>query len=62
MESKIVVIKMTDLERKNLLAFLTGEDRVSIKGNEAFEFVSICNKIAKAEEEKEVREEEVDGE
>lgn len=45
------VIKLTEQEIKNLLVFLTGDGRLHLTGNEAFEFVNIVNKISNADEE-----------
>lgn len=48
-------INLTNQERDNLLAFLTGKGRLNLSGDEAFEFVNIVNKISNAKE-KEVKE------
>lgn len=45
------IVKLTEQEIKNLLVFLTGDGRTQLTGNEAFEFVSIVNKISNAESE-----------
>ena len=45
-----MIIEMTKQEVENLLVFLTGANRLSLTGNEAFEFVNIVNKISNAKE------------
>lgn len=50
-----MIIELTKDEVKNLIVFLTGKNRLSLTGEEAFEFVNIVNKISNAKE-KEVKE------
>jgi hypothetical protein len=52
----IMVIKLKESERRNLMVFLTGKQRMQLTGDEAFEFVNICNKIGQAKPEEEVKE------
>ncbi len=46
----MIKIELTKSERDNLLTFLTGDGRVQLTGNEAFEFTKIVGKIASAKE------------
>lgn len=41
---------MTEQQRDNLLAFLTGKGRVQLTGDEAFEFINLVNIFASAKE------------
>ena len=52
----MIKLDMTVQEVNNLLAFVTGKQRLHITGDEAFEFVKIINKLQGAEEVVEERE------
>lgn len=45
------IVKLTEAETNNLLAFLTGKGRIQLTGDEAFEFVRIVSKLMNAEKE-----------
>ena len=60
------IVKLTKQEKENLVVFLTGERRLQLTGNEAFEFTNIVGKIVNSEEEtkeesKEVKEVDMEG-
>ena len=46
----MIKLDMTIQEVNNLLAFLTGKQRVHLTGDEAFEFVKIVQKLQGARE------------
>ena len=52
----MIKIDMTVQEVNNLLAFLTGKQRVQLTGDEAFEFVKIVHTLQGAQEVVEERE------
>lgn len=52
----MIKLDMTVQDVNNLLAFLTGKQRVQLTGDEAFEFVKIVHQLQGAQEVEEERE------